>query len=82
MCLGVPGKIVQWIDRDPTFGRAAVQFDGIRRECLMACVPEACVGDYVIVHAGIAISRLDPDEAQRVLFQLRALDLAEDWSDP
>lgn len=80
MCLGVPGKVIQWIDRDPTFARAQVEFDGVRRECHMACVPEAAEGDYVIVHAGIAICRLDADAADRVLEELRRLDLAEDWS--
>jgi hydrogenase expression/formation protein HypC len=81
MCLGVPGQVVQWIDRDPTFARARIEFDGIGRECHMACVLEAEVGDYVIVHAGIAICRLDADEADRVLTELRRLDLAENWSE-
>lgn len=81
MCLGVPGQVVQWIDRDPTFARARVEFDGVGRECHMACVLEAEVGDYVIVHAGIAICKLDADEADRVLAELRRLNLAEDWSD-
>jgi len=67
MCLGVPGKVVEWIDRDPTFGRALVEFGGVRRECHMACVPDTQVGEYVIVHAGIAITRVNEDEAQRTL---------------
>lgn len=67
MCLGVPGKVVEWIDHDPTFGRALVEFGGIRRECHMACVPDAKVGEYVIVHAGIAITRVNEEEAQRTL---------------
>jgi hydrogenase expression/formation protein HypC len=70
---------MEWIDRDPTFARAQVEFDGIRRECHMACVLDADVGDYVIVHAGIAICKLDADEADRVLSELRRLDLAENW---
>ena len=67
MCLGVPGKVVEWIDRDPTFGRAMVEFGGVRRECHMACVPDAQIGEYVIVHAGIAITRVNEEEAQRTL---------------
>ena len=67
MCLGVPGKVVAWIDQDPVFGRALVEFSGIRRECHMACVPDAEVGDYVIVHAGIAITRVNEQEARRTL---------------
>lgn len=71
MCLGIPGKVVEWLDRDLVVGQALVEFDGVRRACHMACVPDAGVGDYVIVHAGVAISRVDPAEAQRV-FQLLA----------
>ena len=67
MCLGVPDKVVEWIDRDPTFGRAMVEFGGVRRECHMACVPDAQIGEYVIVQAGIAITRVNEEEAQRTL---------------
>ncbi len=77
MCLGVPGKIVRWIDHDPTFARAEVEFGGVRRECHMACVADAAVGDYVIVHAGIAITQIDTDEAQRVMQELQRLDLVD-----
>ena len=73
MCLGVPGRVVEWIDRDPTFGRALLEFGGIRRECHMACVPDAEVGDYVIVHAGIAITRVNEQEAQRTLQDFAAI---------
>lgn len=78
MCLGVPGKVVRWLDRDPTFARAEVEFGGVRRPCHMACVPEAAEGDYVIVHAGIAISRVDAEEAQRTLRDLAALDARDE----
>ncbi len=81
MCLGVPGRIVRWIDRDETFARAEVEFDGVRRECHMACVPSASEGDYVIVHAGIAICQVDAGEAERVLDELRRLELLESWQD-
>jgi hydrogenase expression/formation protein HypC len=67
MCLGVPGKVVEWIDHDPVFGRAIVEFGAVRRECQMACVPAATVGEYVIVHAGIAITIVDVQEAERTL---------------
>lgn len=73
MCLGVPGKIIEWIDRDTTFGLALVEFGGIRRECHMACVPDAEVGDYVIVHAGIAITRVNEQEAERTLQDFAAI---------
>jgi hydrogenase expression/formation protein HypC len=79
MCLGIPGKVVRWIEREAPFARAEVEFDGIRRVCNMACVTEAAEGDYVIVHAGIAISRVDPEEAQRVFDELAALGDDEGW---
>ena len=82
MCLGIPGKVVRWIDREETFARAEVEFDGIRRVCHMACVTEADEGDYVIVHAGIAISRIDPLEAQRVFDELAALGDDDGWRGP
>ncbi len=79
MCLGIPGKVVRWIDRDETFAQAEIEFDGVRRVCHMACVNEANEGDYVIVHAGIAISRIDAAEAQRIFEELAALGDDEGW---
>lgn len=73
MCLAVPGKIVQWLDRDSLFARAEVEFAGTRRVCHMSCVPEAEVGEFVVVHAGVAISRVDAVEAQRLLDELQGL---------
>ncbi len=77
MCLGIPGRISRWIDRDPIFALAEVEFEGISREVHMACVPTAIEGDYVIVHAGVAICKIDADEAARVLDELNRLDLLE-----
>jgi hydrogenase expression/formation protein HypC len=70
MCLGVPGRLSEWLDRDPLLARGWVEFGGVRREVHLACVPEAEVGDYVVVHAGIAISRVDAREAERLLAEL------------
>lgn len=81
MCLAVPGQVVEWLERVPPFSSAAVEFGGIRRQVSMECVPEAEIGDYVLVHAGIAISRIDPEEAVRVLDALRQLDLESDEVD-
>lgn len=67
MCLAIPGRVVRWLNRDTTFAQAEVEFEGVRRTCHMACVPDAEEGDYVIVHAGVAISRLDEEEARRTL---------------
>jgi len=70
MCLAVPGKILGTEDREESrLGR--VEFGGIVREVCLDLVPEAGVGDYVIVHAGFAISRLDAEEAERT-YQLLA----------
>ena len=77
MCLAVPGKVVRWITHDAPFARAEVQFGGVCRHVSLACVPDANVGDYVLVHAGLAISRIDSDEAARVLQALEELELAE-----
>lgn len=74
MCLAVPGRVVNWLDREPLFARAEVEFAGVRRVCHMSCVPEAEVGEFVIVHAGVAITRVDQAEAERVLKELRGLD--------
>jgi hydrogenase expression/formation protein HypC len=77
MCLGVPGKVVRWIERDPVFALAEVEFGGIRTAVHMACVEDAQEGDYVIVHAGVAICRVETQEAQRILDELRRLELLE-----
>lgn len=74
MCLAVPGKLVRWLDRDPAFARAEIEFAGIRRVCHMACVPEVSEGEFVLVHAGVAITRIDTEEAQRVLADLARLE--------
>lgn len=79
MCLGIPGKVVHWLEREGTFAQAEVEFDGIRRVCHMACATDAEEGDYVIVHAGIAISRIDTAEAQRVFDELARLNDDDGW---
>jgi len=66
MCLGVPARIVETQDGG-LLRMGKVDFGGISREVCLAYVPEADVGDYVIVHAGFAISRLDEVEAQETL---------------
>ena len=69
MCLGIPGRIVEVseIDAEGLMRMGKVDFGGIAREVCLAYVPEAEVGDYVIVHAGFAISQLDEAEAQETL---------------
>ncbi len=73
MCLGIPGKITR-IDPDALgLNMGKVNFGGIVKEVCLAYVPEAEVGDYVIVHVGFAISRIDEEEAARVFEALEAL---------
>jgi hydrogenase expression/formation protein HypC len=79
MCLGIPGKVVEWIERDGVFARANVEFAGIRRVCHMACATEAEAGQYVLVHAGIALCRIDEAEARRLIDDLERLADAHEW---
>ena len=73
MCLAIPGKIMTIEDEGSLFRRGKVSFGGILREVNLACVPEAKLGEYVIVHVGIAINRLDESEAARVLEYLNEI---------
>jgi hydrogenase expression/formation protein HypC len=79
MCLAIPGKVLQWIDDDPLLALAEVEFGGVTRRCHMACVPEARLGDYVVVHAGVAIAVLDEVEAGRVFAELASLPGEIEW---
>ncbi len=74
MCLAVPGKVLSISGDDPLTRTGKVSFGGIVKEVNLAYVPEAAVGDYVIVHVGFAISILDPLEAQRVFEYLQQMD--------
>jgi hydrogenase expression/formation protein HypC len=72
MCLGVPGRITEAAEvAGMRTGR--VDFGGVTRDVCLAYLPEAQVGDYVIVHVGFAISLVDADEAHRTLEILRAM---------
>lgn len=82
MCLAIPGKVLSITGDEPLQRAGRVSFGGIVKEVNLAFVPEAQVGDYVIVHVGVAISRVDEAEAQRVFDYLREMDeLAELQSD-
>jgi hydrogenase expression/formation protein HypC len=73
MCLAVPGRLEAVTNDDPVMRTGRVNFGGVVREVNLAYVPEAQVGDYVIVHVGVALERLDEAEAQQVLATLRAM---------
>ena len=74
MCLGVPGQIVERADTAadelPT---ALVAFGGVTRPICVALVPDAVVGDYVLVHAGLALQKIDEEHASELLSHLNAM---------
>ena len=81
MCLAIPGKVVEAFDQGGIL-MAKVQFGGIVREACLEYVPETQVGDYVLVHVGFAISRLDEEEAQRTYQLLEEMDQLADLDAP
>ena len=77
MCLAVPGKILSITGDDPLMRMAKVSFGGVVKEVSLAYVPEAAIGDYVIVHVGFALNKLDEQDALKVLEDLKALDIED-----
>ncbi|WP_291990195.1 HypC/HybG/HupF family hydrogenase formation chaperone [Luteitalea sp.] len=78
MCLAIPGRLVSIEGDDPLLRAGRVDFAGVVKVVNLAYVPEATIGDFVLVHVGFAIARVDEDEAARVLAYLTAMgDLAE-----
>jgi len=78
MCLAIPGKIESISSKDPLLRIGRINFGGIIKEASLAYVPEATIGDYVIVHVGFALSRMNEDEAQKVFDYVKAMeDLSE-----
>jgi len=75
MCLAVPGEILSIQNDDSGLPFGKVSFGGIRKDVCLAYTPEAQVGDYVLVHVGFAISRIDADEAHRVFEYLETMDV-------
>jgi hydrogenase expression/formation protein HypC len=70
MCLAIPALVVKRLEGDD----ALIDLGGVRKQVSLALVPDAAEGDYVIVHVGYAISRLDPEEAQKTLALFAAID--------
>lgn len=81
MCLGIPGRIVEISSEQEKL--AVVDVGGVRRTVNIACIvderhpPESCVGEWVLVHVGFAMSRVDPEEAQRTIELLTQLGEAQ-----
>jgi hydrogenase expression/formation protein HypC len=80
MCLGIPGEILSIEDADLRKGQ--VSFGGVVKEICLAYVPEAEVGDYVIVHAGFALSRIDEEEARQVFEYLAEMERLAEAEEP
>lgn len=73
MCLAVPGRVIS-ISTENHSRQARVAFGAVIKQISLDLLPEAAIDDYVIVHAGVAISVLDPEEAQAVFRELDALE--------
>jgi hydrogenase expression/formation protein HypC len=80
MCLGIPGKVIE-LSTDQELVMGKVDFGGVAREVCLAYVPEVKVGEYVIVHVGFALSRLDEAEALARYQLLAELAAAGDEAD-
>ena len=73
MCLAVPGRVMSIEGDDPLTRTARVDFGGVVREVSLAFLPEAGLGDFVLVHAGVGISRIDEARARATLVDLDSL---------
>jgi hydrogenase expression/formation protein HypC len=73
MCLGVPGRVVEVVPNALGIPTGKVDFAGIVKEVCFAYTPEVEVGEYVVVHVGFAISKIDEEEARRVFGYLREM---------
>jgi len=78
MCLGIPGEILETHAGPGGLRYGTVRFGGASREVCLEYVPEAAIGDYVIVHVGLALSRISPEDAEETFRYLEEMqDLAD-----
>ena len=81
MCLGVPGKVIEtYREHDVLMGK--VDFGGVRKAACLEHVPDVAIGDYVLIHVGFALSRLDEEEAHRVFALLAELGQLDELGEP
>lgn len=73
MCLAIPGKVVSISGEDALTRMGKIDFSGVIKQASLAYVPEVQIGDYVIVHVGFALSKVDEDEAQKVFEYLKQI---------
>lgn len=79
MCLAIPGKITAITEElDTTFRKGKVSFGGIIKEINLFMVPEAKIGDFVLVHVGVAINIVDEEEAQKTFSYLKQMGEVEE----
>jgi len=81
VCLGIPGEILETHEGGSGLRMGTVRFGGAEREVCLEYVPEAVVGDYVIVHVGVAISRVSEEEAREVFEYLEQIRAAGELDD-
>lgn len=81
MCLAIPGKLLSIQGDDILERTGKVDFGGVVKEISLACVPDAEVGQYVLVHVGLALSVIDEQEAQQVFEYLREIDELNELQD-
>jgi hydrogenase expression/formation protein HypC len=81
MCLGVPGRVLSITDDAPGVRMGRVQFGGVHKDVCLSFLPEIQPGDWVIVHAGFAISQIDEAEAAATFELLRGLADSSDMPD-
>ncbi|MDP1607100.1 MAG: HypC/HybG/HupF family hydrogenase formation chaperone [Rhodocyclaceae bacterium] len=77
MCLAIPAKVVELLAAD----QCVIDLDGVRKEISLALVSDVAVGDYVIVHVGYALGKLDQDEAEKTLALFAEIGAAANFHD-
>lgn len=82
MCLAIPGKVISISGDDPLTRMGKIDFSGVVKEASLAYVPEVQIGDYVIVHVGFALGKVDEEEAQKVFAYLKQMDELADLKEP
>jgi hydrogenase expression/formation protein HypC len=84
MCLGIPGKVLEIVaaEQDDLLRMGKVQFGGITKDICLAYLPEVEVGDYVLVHVGFAISKIDEREADEIFAYIQQIGEMSEMGDP
>ncbi|MFW6171604.1 MAG: HypC/HybG/HupF family hydrogenase formation chaperone [Planctomycetota bacterium] len=84
MCLGIPGKVLEIVpsEQEGAMRMGKVEFGGIAKDICLAYLPDVEVGDYVLVHVGFAISRLDEEEAAEIFSYIEQMGELSDIHDP